>query len=129
MAAATGRLRKLGRLKKRSEFLAVAAASRRCAMPGLVLQARGAPSETQQAQAPVRVGYTATKKIGNAVARNRARRRLKAAVHDVFCRGGDSEPSPADLVLIARQGTNERPYAELLSDLKKALQRLGVLER
>ena len=125
MAAATGHSRKVGRLKKRSEFLAVAAASnRRCAMPGLVLQARPAQGEAEPA---VRIGYTATKKIGNAVARNRARRRLKAAAHDVLYRG-EGEPRPSELVLVARQGTIDRPYGELVSDLKTALKRLEVLE-
>ena len=123
MAAATGHPRKVGRLKKRSEFLAVAAGNRRCAMPGLVLQARAVSPETEPS---VRVGYTATKKIGNAVARNRARRRLKAAAHEVLNRG-EAIPRPADLVLVARHGTIDRPFGELLFDLRKALKRLDVV--
>jgi ribonuclease P protein component len=123
MAAATGCLRSVGRLKKRSEFLAVAAGNRRCAMPGLVLQARALSPE---AEPPIRVGFTATKKIGNAVARNRARRRLKSAAHEVL-RRGDGDARPSDLVLVARQGTIDRPYSELLSDLRRALKRLEVL--
>src|ERR1043166_6617070 len=86
----------IDRLKKRSEFLAVAAANRRWTMPGLVLQAKPTPQDktgTPDAQdasgaAALRVGFTATKKIGNAVKRNRARRRLRAAVNDVL-RGTD----------------------------------------
>ncbi|HLG90513.1 MAG TPA: ribonuclease P protein component [Alphaproteobacteria bacterium] len=123
MAAATGHSRTVGRLKKRSEFLAVAAGNRRCAMPGLVVQALALPPE---ASPSIRVGFTATKKIGNAVARNRARRRLRAAAHEVL-RRGDGEPRPSDLVLVARQGTIERPYGELLTDLRRALKRLEVL--
>ena len=123
MAAATGCLRSVGRLKKRSEFLAVAAGNRRCAMPGLVVQALPLAPD---AEPSIRVGFTATKKIGNAVARNRARRRLKAVAHEVL-RHGDCEPRPSNLVLVARQGTIERPYGELLSDLKRALKRLEVL--
>jgi len=126
MAAAAGPRPKPGRLKKRSEFLAVAATNRRFATPGLVLQARPVPVDVE-AQAGVRVGFTATKKVGNAVARNRARRRLKAAVHDIFERGQDMAPRPSDLVLVARQGTIDRPYPELLTDLRKALARLGVV--
>ena len=122
MAAATGH-HKVGRLKKRSEFLAVAAGNRRYAMPGLVLQARPASAEIEPA---VRVGYTATKKIGNAVARNRARRRLRAALHEVLGRGAD-QARAFDLVLVARQGTIDRPFGELLTDLRKALKRLEVL--
>ena len=125
MAAVTGHNRKPGRLKKRSEFLAVAATNRRFATPGLVLQARAYPADVEPLTG-VRVGFTATKKVGNAVARNRARRRLKAAIHHLLVRG-DISPRPSDLVLVARQGTIDRPYPELLADLKKALGRLGVL--
>ena len=120
----------LDRLKKRSEFLAVAAANRRWTTPGLVLQARpylhtlDDKTDTPPA-AGLRVGFTATKKIGNAVKRNRARRRLRAAVDDVL-RG--SGASGADLVVVARQGTIERPYADLKSDLTAALRRFGIVE-
>ena len=123
----------LDRLKKRSEFLAVAAANRRWTTPGLVLQAKphthtahdSNPSGTNLvSDAAVRVGFTATKKIGNAVKRNRARRRLRAAVDDVL-RG--SGASGADLVIVARQGTITRPYADLKSDLTAALKRFGIV--
>jgi ribonuclease P protein component len=124
----------IDRLKKRSEFLAVAAANRRWTMPGLVLQAKPAPTpqikgDTPDAEAAfgaarLRVGFTATKKIGNAVKRNRARRRLRAAVDDVL-RGTDV--SGADIVVVARQGTIGRPYAELKDDLRAALKRLKIV--
>src|ERR1700743_1616361 len=95
----------IDRLKKRSEFLAVAAANRRWATPGLVLQARPYPDTQDKTDtdagpvsgaAALRVAFTATKKIGNAVKRNRARRRLRAAVDDVL-RGTGA--SGADLVV------------------------------
>jgi ribonuclease P protein component len=117
-----------GRLRKRSEFLAVAAANRRWTTPGLVLQALRRPGPDpidEAAPAPgLRVGFTATKKIGNAVARNRARRRLRAAVHEVL---KDAQPRAADIVVVARQGTIGRPFAELKDDLAAALRRMGVL--
>ncbi len=75
--------------------------------------------------AELRVGFTATKKIGNAVKRNRARRRLRAAVDEVL-RGAGA--TGADLVVVARQGTIERPYAELKNDLVIALQRLRIVK-
>ena len=122
------------RLKKRSEFLAVAAANRRWTTPGLVLQARTYPTQHDQTESPdaqpasgaavLRVGFTATKKIGNAVKRNRARRRLRAAV-DAVLRGTGT--AGADLVVVARQGTIERPYGELQNDLRTALKRLGIV--
>jgi ribonuclease P protein component len=120
----------LDRLKKRSEFLAVAAANRRWTTPGLVLQARpyldSSDDKTDMSRtAGLRVGFTATKKIGNAVKRNRARRRLRAAVDDVL-NGADAKV--ADLVIVARQGTIERPYADLKNDLAAALRRLGIVK-
>jgi ribonuclease P protein component len=123
----------LDRLRKRSEFLAVAAANRRWTAPGLVLQVRPHPisdnAETLDAAEPrrggdLRVGFTATKKIGNAVKRNRARRRLRAAVREVL---GGADTKSADIVLVARQGTIARPYAELKTDIAAALRRLGVV--
>ena len=123
----------IDRLKKRSEFLAVAAANRRWTMPGLVLQAKPATIQQDKTDRPdaeaasgaahLRVGFTATKKIGNAVKRNRARRRLRAAV-DAVLRGADA--AAADLVVVARQGTIERPYGDLKDDLRAALKRLKI---
>ena len=65
------------------------------------------------------------KKVGNAVKRNRARRRLRAAVDDVL-RG--SGASGADLVIVARQGTITRPYTDLKTDLTAALRRFGIVK-
>jgi ribonuclease P protein component len=122
----------IDRLKKRSEFLAVAAANRRWTTPGLVLQAKPIPqdnadppdAERVSGDAVLRVGFTATKKIGNAVKRNRARRRLRAAVDDVL---GGAGASGADLVVVARQGTIDRPYDDLKNDLKAALKKLRIV--
>ena len=74
----------------------------------------------------IRVGFTASRKIGNAVARNRARRRLKAAAQQVLPLFG----LPGnDYVLVARRETLERPFGDLLGDLESALlaahERLG----
>ncbi len=116
----------LQRLRKRSEFLAVAATNRRSTTPGLVLQVRRrADGEASPECAPaLRVGFTATKKIGNAVHRNRARRRLRAAVHEVL---GNAGVMNADIVVVARQGTLQRGFTELRADLETALRRLEVL--
>jgi len=109
----------LPRLLNRADFLR-AARGVKAAQPGLVLQVRRrAPEETGTDTRP-RVGYTASRKVGNAVVRNRARRRLRAAVVDVLC--GRAEPGH-DYVLIARAGTADRPYDALLSDLSRALDR------
>jgi ribonuclease P protein component len=109
----------LGRLKLRADFLRVAAASQKCVRPGLILQTAKRPDGMNNP----RVGFTATRKIGSAVARNRARRRLRAAVHEVFERA--ALPGH-DYVLIARRETLDRPYADLLKDLTEALRKLGA---
>ena len=109
----------LGRLTRRPEFLRVARGRRKAVAPGLVLQAAPTPPETQ-GPAP-RIGFTASKKVGNAVARNRARRRLRAAANDVIgARGGEA----MDYVVIARAATLERGYADLLDDLRSTLSRI-----
>jgi ribonuclease P protein component len=131
----------LGRLKKRPDFLRVAGLRRKWATPGLILQAAPVPpAETEQAGAEadaicvgltrchkadaIRVGFTCSKKVGNSVARNRARRRLKAAVDEVFpqlARPG------LDYVVIGRQETVARSYSLLLQDLRTALKRVGAM--
>jgi len=110
---------RLARLKTRGEFLRVAAERVRAARPGLVLQS--AP-QSGESEAAMRVGFTASRRVGNAVARNRAKRRLRAAAASVLPRQG--KPG-TDYVLIARAGTGERPYAELLADLEGALRQLA----
>lgn len=69
-----------------------------------------------------RVGYTCSKKVGNAVARNRAKRRLRAAVAATLPEHG----RPGwDYVLIGRnEATAARPFADLVADLETALARL-----
>ena len=111
---------RLTRLKTRGEFLRVAGARVRAVRPGLVLQA--APRQPDEGKAPLRVGYTASKRVGNAVARNRAKRRLRAAAASVLV--GRGKPG-TDYVLIARGETGARRYAELLADLEGALRQLA----
>lgn len=106
------------RLEQRRDFLRVAK-GRKAAMPGLVLQAREGGAD-----GCFRVGFTASRKVGGAVVRNRARRRLKAAVQDVM---PGLAREDRDFVLIARLGTASRPYDDLLSDLRHALRRVGGL--
>ena len=110
----------LVRLRTRADFLRVAAGRRRAVRPGLVLQAASCPPEKGGAEA-VRVGFTASRKVGNAVLRNRAKRRLRAAAAAVLARDGREG---TDYVLIARAATGERPYAELVRDLEAALRQI-----
>ena len=102
-------------LKRRADFLACARANK-AATPGLVLQAR--PTDRDEA----RVGYTCSKKLGNAVMRNRAKRRLRAAARTVM--PGRARPG-WDYVLVGRrQSTVARPFDRLTRDLASALDRL-----
>ncbi len=114
----------IGRLKRRSEFLRVAGARRKWAGPGLVLQVgeKTRPAESDP-RADLRVGFTASRKVGNAVARNRAKRRLRAAAQRVM--SASAKPG-RDYVIIARAATLTRPFAELVADLEGALRRLGA---
>ncbi len=107
-------------LARRSEFLKVAATRRKWAAPGLVLQLL----IREDATGP-RVGYTASKKVGNSVARNRARRRLRAAVAEVAV---GRVRDDVDFVVIAREATVDRPWADLLADLDQALTRVKALK-
>lgn len=117
----------LGRLTKRSDFLRIARAGRKWATPGLVLQALerpgpAGPGEAEGgAEALPRVGLTASRKVGNAVTRNRARRRLRALSREILARQG--RPG-TDYVLIARRETPSRPYRSLAADLESALERI-----
>ncbi len=104
------------RLKRRREFLAVAGARCRWATPAFVLQAgpRGAPEE-------VGIGFTASRRIGNAVARNRARRRLRAAARALL--PGAAKPG-YDYVIVARPAILTCPFEALLTDLANAFARI-----
>jgi ribonuclease P protein component len=116
---------KVGHLTRRPEFLAVAGARRKWVAPGLILQARSHDDQQRPAdgQPPIRLGLTASRKVGNAVERNRARRRLRAAAAAVL----PLHASPDyDIVLIARRETLSRPFVGLKTDVATALQRLGA---
>ncbi len=107
----------LKKLRKRSEFLAVAATGVRWVSPAFILQIGEPPS----APHPVRYGLTATRKIGNAVTRNRAKRRLRALAVEIM-----PHALPRDYVLVARASTPTYPFDSIRQDLRKALKRMKV---
>lgn len=107
----------LGVLKKRADFLR-AAQARRHATPGFVLQARRRGADEPLTPA-IRVGFTCSKKVGNAVARNRAKRRLREIARLELPAAG----RPGwDYVLIGRAGTTAtREFRAMRDDLRNAL--------
>lgn len=138
---------KLEKLRKRQDFLA-ANGGRRWSAPGFVLLVRErrkpvpqgsasrGPEERSPAPSPVdpsaarpgldagppRVGFTVTKRIGTAVVRNRLKRRLRALAREVLA---PRAAEGTDYVLIGRSGGLTRPYADLVSDLERALRKLA----
>ena len=106
------------RLTRRAEFLRVAGNGRKAPVTGLVLQAL-----QRDDTAPARLGFTVTKKVGNAVVRNRTRRRLREAARLVLA---ETPVRGADLVLIGRDATARRPFSALQEDLRRALARVGL---
>jgi ribonuclease P protein component len=132
------------RLKRRREFLHVARAGRKWAVPGLVLQVLDRHAATQTTgdrsenrsnnrvgvcaggpagERGIRVGFTVTRKVGGAVIRNRTRRRLRAAVERVM----PTHAAPGrDYVVIGRAGTDARPFSDLVGDLETALRKLNA---
>ena len=101
-------------------------------MPGFVLQVAPVPADlASDASAPaepdrpaaIRVGFTVSRKVGNAVVRNRVRRRLREIARQVIpleARSG------LDYVLIGRQAALTRDFAVLRRELQEALKRLKV---
>jgi ribonuclease P protein component len=107
----------LRRLTKRPQFLAAAkgvSLARGAVLIQRLDRADGDPA--------IGVGFTATRKIGGAVVRNRAKRRLREAARALLPVHG---VAGSDYVLIARQGTAERPWERLLDDVASALTRLA----
>ena len=90
-------------------------------MPGFVLQAAPVPADPP----PVaRVGFTVSKKVGNAVVRNRVRRRLREIARQVI---PDRARPDLDYVLVGRQAALERDFAVMRQELVEALKRLKAL--
>lgn len=107
-------------LKKRGEFLAAAAKGRKFVAGGLILQMlpRGDMD-------PPRFGFTVTKKMGNAVARNRIKRRLRTALKQV----ADTHALAGhDYVIISRTKALDCPFAELIRDMEFAFSRIPTMK-
>lgn len=111
--------RRVGRLTKRSEFVA-AASGRRFHTERMTVQGLVRPSDTgsQDLLPSLRVGFTVTKRAGHATERNRMRRRLRAAALEAL---GPRSGVPADLVVIARRPVLTAEFRSLVADLERAV--------
>lgn len=103
------------RLRHRADFLAAAAAVK-VATKGFILQMRD-----RRDDGPARVGFTVSKKVGNAVERNRVRRRLREVVRHA---SAAAEQSGRDYVLVGRRAGLSAPFGGLVEDFMSALRRL-----
>jgi ribonuclease P protein component len=112
-----------GRLRRRAEFQRVSR-GRRAQAEAFTLQANARPLASAATPEP-RVGFTVTKRIGDAVERNRIRRRLKEALR----RAEAVAPAPGhDYVLMARREALTRPFAALVADIENAFAKMSRLE-
>jgi len=105
-------------IKKRSDFLA-ANRGKRYATPGFVLLVRDRRDDSPA----IRLGITITKKVGNAVIRNRMRRRFRALAQEMLA---DKGKAGADHILIGRESGIERDFDALRADMVKALGKIGA---
>jgi ribonuclease P protein component len=110
-------------LTRRIDFLYIAKGAK-AARPTLVAQARLLPRVIRDTVRGPAIGFTATRKIGGAVVRNRAKRRLKEAARALIAQHGRAG---AGYVFVARESTADAPWPALLDDMKSALIRLAAL--
>jgi ribonuclease P protein component len=102
------------RLTKRAEFLAVRRGEKRRGRYFLVEVLDRGDAD------PPRVGYTVTRKVGNAVVRNRIRRRLREAVR---VHAADDMAPGSDYVIVGREDALFAPFAELKAELSRRIRR------
>ena len=111
-----------GPLRQRRDFLFVQQKGVRQVMTHFILQAAVKPASTAlQPELSYRTGVTASKKVGNAVARNRAKRRMRALFRKLEC---DHAPSGTDYVLVARHSLVKAAWSELSADFSIAAKRI-----
>ncbi len=107
------------RLKKRSEFMALSKSRQSVFMPHFIVQYL-----FKEAQGFPRFGYTVSKKVGNAVARNRVKRRLRELVRLTLKKNHDFFTLSYDIVFIARSSARQAPFDELIKHFEDALMRI-----
>lgn len=111
-------MNKVVQIKKRPDFLRIARTGQKIVKSGLVLQALRRAGDGEE---NIRIGFTASKKVGKAVRRNRAKRRLRVLAASLLPSLG---LAGYDYVLIARYKTVDGPFEKLYGDLKDALEQV-----
>ncbi len=118
--------KKLARIKKRPEYLAVSNTRRRWVTPSFIIQVKALDKNTDdkdtESTEPPRAGFTASKKVGNAVKRSKAKRRMKEAVRKILPENGEAG---WDYVFICREAAISYPFEKLCSDIKWGLAKLA----
>lgn len=108
----------IGRITARADYLAVGKTGRRWVTPSFIVQA-----QPGQQNCPAKVGFTVSKKVGNAVKRSRARRRLKEAARVAF---PGHAPGGWSFVLIGRTAAIDFPFEKMVTDMQWALAKLAA---
>ncbi len=108
----------IGRITARADYIAVGKTSRKWVTPSFIVQA-----QPGQQDCPAKVGFTVSKKVGNAVKRSRVRRRLKEAARIGF---PGYAPDGWSFVLIGRTAAIDFPFAKMITDMRWALAKLAA---
>ncbi len=111
---------RLARLTQRKQFLAAADKGRRFRSSAFTVQVRDADHAETRDAAGLRLGLTASRKVGNAVKRNRIRRRLRVAAAEALASQADR---PCDVVIVARPETLTTGFRKLVDELSVAIER------
>ncbi len=107
----------MSRLKRRQDFVRLARQGSRWVTPGFILQCSPTPGENID----LRVGFTASRRVGGAVQRNRAKRRLRSVAEEVLSTKGRLR---IDYVLIARNKILTKDFQQLKQDLGWAIRKI-----
>lgn len=117
-------------LKASQDFRRIATEGQKWVTPAFILQVfkKDSPAVSEQDTAGFRLGLTVSRKVGNAIVRNRTKRRLRETVRLMLQNDAEAKQlQNYDIVLIGRTAGADCDFAKLGRDLRWALRKLGVL--